>query len=171
MGQNTRDDARTPSSEAMALVTGADVGRNREYSKAEQTAIVLLSTLVGVAEAARLRDVPASTIYGWLGKAGGAEALRKEASDVLASTQFGLAIEICLEIRKRLPDMKDDAILDALRAVGGGARSPMDGRANVASAQAGANLTVLIQNKDGVTEVVTVPRPRVATADDPAEQD
>ena len=167
MGQNTRDDARTPGSEAMAIITNVDATGKRDYSKAEQTAIVLLATLVGVAEAARVRDVPASTIYTWLAKVGGAEALRTEASAVLASTQFGVAIEICLEIRKRLPDMSDAAVLDALRAVGGGARSPLEGQTpSGATAHAGAIIQVLIQGKDGAPdEVIEVVRPK------PQEQD
>ena len=123
MGQNTQEEARAPGASALAVVTD----RQREYSEAERTAIVLLATLVGVAEAARQRDVPASTIYTWLAKIGGAEALREAASDTLASTEYAVAIDVCLEIRKRLPDMSDKGLVDALRVLAAsGARSPGD---------------------------------------------
>ena len=123
MGQNTRENARTPGSAAVAVVTGAD--EHREYSDSERTVTVMLATLVGVAEAAKQRDVPASTIYTWLAKCGGAEALRTAANDVLATTEFAVAIDACLEIRRRLSDMSDKALIDALRLLGSaGARSP-----------------------------------------------
>ena len=114
MGQTTQADARTPGGDALAVVAGDGP---REYSEAERVTIVLLATLVGVAEAARIRDVPASTIYDWLAKVGGVQALREAASDTLAATMHVVAIELCLEIRKKLPDMSDKAMIEALRVL------------------------------------------------------
>ena len=147
MGQNTQDDARTPGAAALAVVN--DSGGPREYSEAERTVIVLLATLVGVAEAAKIRDVPASTIYDWMAKLGGVKALREAASDTLAATLHAVAIELLLELRKKLPDMSEKGLADTLRVlVASGARGPADD-------QPGANrqpvAPILIQFNNGDT--------------------
>ena len=147
MGQNTQADARTPGGDALAVVAGDGP---REYSEAERVTIVLLATLVGVAEAARIRDVPASTIYDWLAKLGGVQALREAASDTLAATMHVVAIELCMEIRKRAPDMSDKAQVEALRVmVASGARGPADDQAG-RSRQPTAPILIQFNNGDTI---------------------
>ena len=85
----------------------------------------MLAIVSGVAQAATKLDIPARTIYGWLDGHGGAAALRVAASDVLQMSQFGVALEVCQELRDRLKDMTVDQLIESIRVLGAtGARSP-----------------------------------------------
>ena len=154
MGQNTQDDARTPGAAALAVVN--DSGGTREYSEAEKVTTALLATLVGVAKAARQRDIPASTIYDWLSQMGGVEAMRKAASDTLASTEYAVAIEVCQEIRNRLGDMSEKGLLDFLRLANVGARGPADDQ-DAPSGQPTAPILIQFNNGRGGFDTLEMP--------------
>ena len=154
MGQNTQEEARTPGAAALAVVN--ESGAPREYSEAEKVTTVLLATLVGVAEAARQRDIPASTIYTWLSHMGGVEAMRKAASDTLASTEYAVAIEVCQEIRKRLGVMSEKGLVDFLRLANAGARGPADDQ-DAPSGQRTAPVYIQLNNGRGGYDTLPVP--------------
>ena len=129
--QQTREQARPANADAVAVLerkpTGgaAHKGPSRDYTSAEKVVTVMLATLVGVAEAARQRDIPASTVYNWLGDLGGAATLREVASDTLAACEWAVAVEVCRQLLAKTADMDVSALLDTLRlTAAAGARSP-----------------------------------------------
>ena len=128
--QQTREQARSPSSEAITTLNDppGTPGRTvRIYSEAERTAACMLACISGVAGAATKLDIPARTIYGWLDGHGGAAALRVAASDVLQMSQFAVALEVCEELHGRLKDMDVDQLIESIRVLGAtAARSPAE---------------------------------------------
>ena len=131
--QQTREQERSPNTEALEVLerkpTGgaAHKGPNRDYSNAEKVVTVMLATLVGVAEAARKRDVPASTVYNWLGDLGGAASLREVASDTLAACEWAVAVEVCRRLLAKTSKMDVKQLLDTLSlTAAAGARSPAE---------------------------------------------
>ena len=131
--QRTREQARSPSSKAITTLESKPTGGaahtkpNNEYSDAEKIVTVMLATLVGVAEAAIKRDVPAKTIYNWLGEIGGAAALREAASDTLAACEWAVAVDVCQKLLAKTADMDVSALLETLSlTAAAGARSPAE---------------------------------------------
>ena len=160
MPQKTRAQARTPATDAVTALQRADPpgtpGREvRSYSESERTAACMLAIVSGVAQAATKLDIPARTIYGWLDGHGGAAALRVAASDVLLMSQFGVALEVCEELRDRLKDMTVDQLIESIRVLGAtGARSPAE---RAQSEPKTAPILIQLNNGRGGYDTLTVP--------------
>ena len=158
--QRTREQERSPSSKAITtLESNAPPGtpgrETRIYSEAERTAACMLAVVTGVAGAATKLDIPARTIYGWLDGHGGAAALRVAASDVLQMSQFGVALEVCEELRVRLKDMDVDQLIESIRVLGAtAARSPAE---RDHSASKAAPIYIQLNNGRGGYDTLPVP--------------
>ena len=161
MPQKTKAQARTPSTDAVAVLQRKPTGGaahtrpNNDYSTAEKVVTVMLATLVGVAEAAIKRDVPAKTIYNWLAEIGGAAALREAASDTLAACEWAVAVDVCQKLLAKTQDMDVSALLETLKlTASAGARSPAE---RGQSEPKTAPILIQLNNGRGGYDTLTVP--------------
>ena len=161
MPQKTKAQARSPSTDALAVLERKPTGGaahtrpNNDYSTAEKVVTVMLATLVGVAEAAIKRDVPAKTIYNWLAAIGGAAALREAASDTLAACEWAVAVDVCQKLLAKTQDMDVSALLETLKlTASAGARSPAERDHSESKAA-----PILIQLNNGRGGYDTLPLP------------
>ena len=144
--------------------------RRQAYPESERVIALMVTSLVGVKQASTDLGIPRRTIYGWLadmGENGGLAEMQAQARTVLGHTLFATALEVCRELRGRLPKMDDARLLEAVRVLSAGAVSTRsdDESASGANAQAAAYVEIKIGD-----EVIQVARPRTQGNDEPQEQ-
>ena len=147
-------------------------GPYQNYTSAQRMTTIALALEVGVTQAATTTDTPSTTIYAWLKDAGGLAELRRISSETVlhAQQRATAAVHEQLRLRAEAGEMTTDQLLQAhlgqVQAAATVAKAQASGRTDGAGAQAGAQAVIFvkIENKDGTTEMIEVPRDRPALA-------